>query len=163
MKARTIFLLALAAPALAGICAAGTRLVSPPAFATLYSSVLGPTTPAAPPRAAAPAPTAVPEVQPATVANLSVDQFLRDDLTMLGQDVVVTGKPSCLSGAGCVLYDDGLKNAVSLNKLPQGRDQARLFTCDPSADPCVVVIHALVVPNYDGSPALAVQSIAWRR
>jgi hypothetical protein len=159
MKARTFVLLALAAPALAGLCAAGTRLVSPPAFAALYSSVLGPTPP---PPAAAPVPAAVSQPQPAPVAHLSVDAFLRDDLTMLGQDVVVTGKPSCLSGAGCVLYDDGLKNAVSLNKLPQGHDKARLLTCDPSADPCVVVIHALVVPDYDGSPALAVQSIAWR-
>ncbi len=160
MKARTLFLLALAAPTLAGLGAAGSRLVSPPAVAALYSSVLGPTTPAKP---AVTAPLRVSQaVPPAPAANLSVDQFLRDDLTLFGQTVAVSGKPSCLNGAGCVLYDDGLTNAVPLNRLPQGRDQARLFTCDPSTAPCLVVIHGLVVPNYDGSPALAVQSVAWQ-
>jgi hypothetical protein len=163
MKARTLFLLALAAPVLAGLCAAGSRLVSPPAFATLYSSVLGRATPATPTKAAVAAPIRVSQaVTPTAAADLSVDQFLRDDLTLFGQTVAVAGKPSCLTGAGCVLYDDGLKNAVTLNRLPKGRDQARLFTCDPATAPCVVVIHGLVVPDYDGSPALAVQSIAWR-
>jgi hypothetical protein len=162
MKARTLFLLALAAPALAGVGGSAAWLVSPPAVAALYSSVLGPAASATP---AVGAPVRVSQAVPpstAPVANLSVDQLLSDDLTLFGQTVAVTGKPSCLIGAGCVLYDDGLKNAVPLDRLPQGRVQARLFTCDLATAPCIVVIRGLVVPHYDGTPALAVQSIAWR-